>query len=232
MSATMQVVPTIATHNGTVTVYNPATQGHRTFRVKSQPDDAAFAPGERVLGLLTGSDNERDYTQFAFVKEDGRVIVWKKFRGGVYDRFADMLRRPEAYESRGVEYTWDQVRCRKCNRKLTTPESLADGIGPDCSGRAARARQDEVEDQTPDEEPTATYHFDRFTFDARARRYSAAASELGLRAGVSPPACFELEVAGGKHAFRRSTVDVRAGEVLGWNYRQVGGSEAVLIIND
>lgn len=128
-------LPRIVTHNGTITLLNTATGNHRTFRVKTQPEDAKFAPGKRVLALLTGGDNTNDYTQFAFVNDDGTVVVWKNHRGGVYDVYARMLADPAAFEARGVEYHWEQVRCRRCNRKLTTPESLEAGIGPDCAGR-------------------------------------------------------------------------------------------------
>lgn len=124
----------IFTHNGTLTVENPATGNHRTFKVRIIPTDSDFAPGERVVGLLTGSDNTRDYTWFGFVKKD-RVIVWKNKRGGVYDTYADMLVRPEVYEAeRGVIYHWEHVCCRRCGRDLTTPESLTKGIGPTCEG--------------------------------------------------------------------------------------------------
>lgn len=123
--------PTIFSHSGTVTLLNPVTGNHRTFRVRAVPKDSDWAPGERVLGLLTGPDNTHDYTNFAFVKAD-RVIVWKRLRGGVYDTYATMLANPEPWEARGVEYNWRNVRCRCCNRPLTTPESKEDGIGPKC----------------------------------------------------------------------------------------------------
>ena len=127
----------VATHNGTITIQNPATGNHRTFRVRTQPADAKFAPGERIVSLLTGSDNESDYTGFGFVADDGRIRVWTSKRaadGGVFVKFADMLTRPDHYESLGCRYLWSE-RCRKCNRRLTTPESVAAGIGPKCQQR-------------------------------------------------------------------------------------------------
>lgn len=125
----------IFTHNGTLTLENPATGNHRTFKIRTIPADSDFAPGERVVGLLTGPDNTSDYTWFGFVKPE-RVIVWKKHRGGVYDTYARMLANPEPWEAKGVVYHWDHVCCRKCGRDLTTPESLESGIGPVCAGRA------------------------------------------------------------------------------------------------
>ena len=44
----------VRTHNGTITIHNPKTGDHRTFQIKTQPADAKFAPGRRVVSLLTG----------------------------------------------------------------------------------------------------------------------------------------------------------------------------------
>lgn len=122
----------IFTHSGTLTIKSP-TGEHRTFRVRTVPDDSEWAPGERVLELLTGPDNTADYTGFAFVKPD-RITVWKRLRGGVYDVYARNLANPAPWESKGAEFYWEHVCCRRCGRPLTTPESLERGIGPVCMG--------------------------------------------------------------------------------------------------
>ena len=76
----------ILTHNGTITMRNPATGNHRTIQIKTQKADDSFMPGERIASLLNGHNNETDYVQFAFVKPNGRVIVWRRYRG---DNMAD-----------------------------------------------------------------------------------------------------------------------------------------------
>ena len=45
MTLLIQPVFGLETHNGTITVSNPATGQHRTFRVRTQKPDARFAPG-------------------------------------------------------------------------------------------------------------------------------------------------------------------------------------------
>lgn len=128
----------IARHNGEITVTNPVTGAHRTFRVRTCL--GGDLEGKRVVELLIGSDNTGDYRGFAFVTERGRVAVWTKCRGSQEQRsdfevFADMLARPKVWaDRRGVVY---QIagRCRRCNRLLTHPESIADGLGPTCRGR-------------------------------------------------------------------------------------------------
>jgi hypothetical protein len=124
----------IATHNGTITIRNTRTGNHRTFRIRTQAADARFAPGKRTVSLLTGSNNETDYTGFGFVGDDGGIVVWNARRAdgdGIFEKYADMLTRPQAYESSGCEYLWSE-RCRKCNRPLTDPTSISLGIGPKC----------------------------------------------------------------------------------------------------
>ena len=122
------------THNGIITVENTARGTHRTFRIKTQKEDAKFAPGERILSLLTGPDNTTSYTQIAFVKEDGRIILWRRYQTEQYERLIRVLLEPDYYQSIGFAYHYEG-HCRRCNRLLTTPESLRSGIGPVCDGR-------------------------------------------------------------------------------------------------
>lgn len=129
---------TIFTHNGEITMHNPETGNHRTIRIRTQPQDATFAPGQRIAYLLNGHDNERDYLPFAFVKDTGKVIVWRRYRGqdtpSQYERLALMIADPARYEAKGVQYLFSST-CRRCNRTLTTPQSIENGIGPVCEGR-------------------------------------------------------------------------------------------------
>ena len=67
-------------HNGIFTITNRKTGEYRTFRIKTQKPDATFAPGQRVIGLLTGANNEKSYTGFGFVTDAG-ISVWTKKRG-------------------------------------------------------------------------------------------------------------------------------------------------------
>jgi hypothetical protein len=124
----------IETHNGIITVENPARGTHRTFRIETQPADAKFAPGERILSLLIGADNEADYLGIGFVKDDGRVFLWKRYQTEQHFALARVLQKVEHFKSIGLVYHFEG-RCRKCNRVLTTPESIKSGIGPTCAKR-------------------------------------------------------------------------------------------------
>jgi hypothetical protein len=122
------------THSGTVTVFNPKTGKHRTFKVtKPQAEDAKFFPGKRLVGILTGPDNTCDFHTFGFVG-DHKIILWKTHRNTpIYKWAADFLLDPEAYSD--IVELKIEGRCRACGRKLTTPESVDTGIGPICGGR-------------------------------------------------------------------------------------------------
>lgn len=124
--------------NGTYTVTSP-TGEHRTFSVKTQAADAKFAAGKRVVALLTGSNNETDYTGFGFVTEAG-IQVWKSKQTDFYLKVATMLwelgtAEENRYTRKGFRLLLEK-RCMRCNRKLTHPTSIETGIGPECAGRA------------------------------------------------------------------------------------------------
>jgi hypothetical protein len=122
------------THNGTLTIHNPATGNHKTFQIKTQKPHASFAPNERILSLLTGPDNTSCYNSIGIIKDNGKVVMWKKHRSNpVIGQYVNMVMNPEKFEDR-AEYLWEG-KCRICNRKLTTPESIKTGIGPVCKGK-------------------------------------------------------------------------------------------------
>jgi hypothetical protein len=132
----------LARHDCTLTITNPATGGHRTFRIRTVHNaKKEYMEGKRLVELLTGPDNSSDYLAFAFIGTDvdfepGKVRVWRKFQGTAackseYEKFADILNRQDYWASRGVQFL-ASLRCRRCGRKLTTPDSIRDGLGPIC----------------------------------------------------------------------------------------------------
>lgn len=126
---------TLCRYNGTITVTNTETGNHRTFRILTRNFGSQDEPEpKRVVSLLTGPDNGSDYMPFGFIDNQGRVVTWKRYRGqdgkSDWQKFASILTFPEAYP--GCEYAFS-VRCRRCGRELTTPESIKSGIGPICA---------------------------------------------------------------------------------------------------
>lgn len=89
--------------------------------------------------VLTGSDNENDYTYLGTISANdlkfwhgrkspissgapsARAFEWSWNNHLRYDHIPD-----------GLE-VWHEGRCGRCGRTLTTPESVARGIGPECA---------------------------------------------------------------------------------------------------
>lgn len=121
----------VAVEDGTYTVTNGVT--HRTVRIKTCKS-GTFA-GKRIAELLIGQDNENDYNGFAFVDAHG-FKMWKKYtvNGKVNENWQSLINAILNDPSEaGKLYALRSGKCCKCNRTLTTPESIAAGIGPECA---------------------------------------------------------------------------------------------------
>lgn len=143
--------------NGTFTIKNPKTGEHRTLDISTQKQSAKFAPGERIISLLIGHDNTKDYKGFGFVRDDG-IIVWRKYRGdngekSVYEKLAEMLwslwtlRKNSPYAKYGITMV-ESCTCVFCNRPLTEPLSSLTGVGPEC-GKARGINRDLLPKREP-----------------------------------------------------------------------------------
>ena len=108
---------------------------HRTFRLRTQEQDASFEPGKQIIAYLNGPSNESDYVQFGFVR-DSRIFPWKRFTNG-YDTIIAAARYLVAgnHETAGKMYAMQSGNCYRCGRVLTAPESIAAGLGPTCASR-------------------------------------------------------------------------------------------------
>ncbi len=136
----------IAVHNGYVTMLNPATGVWRTLRIRTFKKKGDYFDGARRVALLTGPDNGSDYLDIGFIvrrgPQAGRLVIYPSKRGNFvagksqYERLAAMLVNPEHYEGLGVEFRISGI-CRRCNRRLTVPESIDSGMGPECAKKVA-----------------------------------------------------------------------------------------------
>jgi hypothetical protein len=118
------VLATEPVYDGVYTVETPG--GHRTLQLRTQGPKESFAPGKQIASFLSGPDNERDYTGFAFV-EGGRAKVWKKHKANVA-----LLRDLETLLS-DPSGALTMAHCFRCHRPLTVPASVHAGLGPECA---------------------------------------------------------------------------------------------------
>ena len=116
-------------HPGVYTV--ESATGRRTFKVEVQASDAKFAAGQVIISYLSGADNDSDYTGFGFIV-GSTVRPWKRYAEATeLLGFASLLMAdPEA--------ALVSKNCARCNRTLTTPESIRLGYGPECAKRGLK----------------------------------------------------------------------------------------------
>lgn len=126
--------------NATITIVSVATGKRYTFKV-SKPQDFDVARPIWFVSTLKGSDN---MTDFGYI---GEII----FRGGIYAyRQGRKCWRVWYAASEAFNWFWHQTtfrvepdvnpsievwhegRCGRCGRKLTVPESIESGYGPEC----------------------------------------------------------------------------------------------------
>lgn len=149
--------------DATLTLVSKKTGARFTYRVR-QPDAPEGQPPKDIwfVSVLSGPDNEGDYAYMgqvwpprgysAFTKERLEYAHGRKSKispsapsAQAFAWFARKVlleqRLPDSLE------VWHEGRCCRCGRKLTVPESIAAGIGPECAGvmgvdigRPARAR--------------------------------------------------------------------------------------------
>jgi hypothetical protein len=122
--------------NATFTVQSK-TGEYRTFKVRQPRPEMPY-----FVSLLTGPCNESAYTYMGILTPDKPEMVRLTAKSKVTEdslavkivRWAlrqvwDGKTLPEGYQIR------HEGKCGCCGRKLTTPESLDRGIGPECAKR-------------------------------------------------------------------------------------------------
>lgn len=130
----------ITAGNSIFTVKSKKTGIRFTFKVSCPKNQTKENASRLFVSLLTGANNESDYRYFGFIVND---LADKTF---VLSRRANI----EVPAPSVVAFTfvwnmllnkqtclkleiWHEGRCCRCGRKLTVPESISSGIGPECS---------------------------------------------------------------------------------------------------
>ena len=124
----------------TYTVAWPEDGTWTTIKIADTENWQGFeGTGMLVAKYLAGPDNETSFNGFAFIKPNGEIVLWKKYREGDVagrSRITDALRVICQTEDRGALtqlYAEKSGRCSKCGRTLTVPASLHRGMGPICA---------------------------------------------------------------------------------------------------
>lgn len=90
----------------------------------------------QVASYLYGPSNTTDYRGFATI-DGGQYKIWSAMQGNrKLEKSLLVLMGGDNLEEYQRAYAVESKRCFMCGKLLTTPESIAAGIGPDCAKRA------------------------------------------------------------------------------------------------
>jgi hypothetical protein len=118
--------------DGYYTVVGPKG-GHRTLRLQTIDDNGT----KQWLAYLSGADNVGDYKSVGFVNGN-EVSLFNKYAGQYADIMAAarfLVKNVDKLDECGRQYAINSGKCYRCNRLLTTPESVARGLGPVCAAK-------------------------------------------------------------------------------------------------
>lgn len=124
--------------NAIFTLRSAKTGNRFTYKVTAKKGgDISF------VGLLTGPNNDRDYSYLGLLSHDTGDRLMGVGKG-------KSCASPDAPSAKAFQYLldylwkrndgksleiWHEGRCGRCGRKLTVPESVAAGLGPECASR-------------------------------------------------------------------------------------------------
>lgn len=128
--------------NSTVTLVSKKSGKRFTYKIQHAKKQFSETRDDFYISGLFGPDNEHDYKYLGMFDLIGHVFKLTKasiytesapsiimFRWFMTGLFADPERLFEQAE------LWHEGKCGRCGRKLTVPESIANGIGPDCMSK-------------------------------------------------------------------------------------------------
>lgn len=121
--------------NATITVRSGSTGSRFTFKVRT-PKNAKSPIW--FVSLLTGSDNENNYEYFGQIRQNGSFDHGRKSRitndstGAKAFRWLWNMVQADRSEVLDQADIWHEGQCGRCGRKLTVPESVSSGFGPEC----------------------------------------------------------------------------------------------------
>ena len=117
--------------NATFTLRSEKTGKRYTYKIQKAKNGGVW-----FVKLLTGPDNQSSYTYLGMIKNN-RFSLTSKSRltldSAPVAGIEWFVRKNAQGTSASSVQMFHAGRCGRCNRVLTVPESLAAGIGPECS---------------------------------------------------------------------------------------------------
>lgn len=123
------------------TIRKIETGGRFTYRV-TVPEDQKDHPTLFFVSVLTGTDNNSDYSYVGFIRAQNDATY--TFYYGNKSKLSKEAPSVRVFDvvfnqllMKNVPLTklelWHEGRCGRCGRRLTVPESIENGIGSECA---------------------------------------------------------------------------------------------------
>ncbi len=135
------LLPFVLAGNSLFTIRNSKNGSRFTYKVKVPKDTDPEKANFFFVKLLTGSDNNSNYSYIGYIKSGppqpyfiyGNKSKISEAAPGVkaFDFVFNKIIGPQSFHP-DLE-VWHEGKCCRCGRKLTVPESIESGIGPECS---------------------------------------------------------------------------------------------------
>jgi hypothetical protein len=133
----------ITAGNATVTFKSLKSGTHFTYRIRApHTEEGKPDNGFRFVSLMTGPDNETSFSYFGYLKPSQAGVVFCHGGGKAKVAYDTPSVRAFAWAWQQLQNQmpdqleiWHEGRCGRCARKLTHPDSIASGFGPECAGR-------------------------------------------------------------------------------------------------
>lgn len=126
--------------NATITIRSKKTGNRFTFKIKASDPAERYPNKVWFVSVLNGPDNWTNYMYMGKINSDFKMFEWTRAsRVGTealswkaFDWLFKALDDAPMFFNGQVE-VWHEGKCGRCGRKLTVPESIERGIGPDCA---------------------------------------------------------------------------------------------------
>jgi len=128
--------------NATFTVESEKSGEHKTYKIRRTKPTPRFPNPSLMLSLLSGPCNETNYSYIGIVNEEtGSLRLTKASKRNeqspdvlTFNWLMKHLFTDKVLMNAKVHH---EGKCGVCARKLTVPESILRGIGPECWSRIA-----------------------------------------------------------------------------------------------
>lgn len=120
--------------NATVTIRSSKTGTRFTYKIQKADNGNRW-----FVKLLQGPDNTVDYGYIGMITDTGKFTRTRATKmsseANSFKAWLWTWNRVNVGQDFDALEIWHEGTCGRCNRKLTTPESIEAGIGPICATR-------------------------------------------------------------------------------------------------